>query len=941
MSAISVGSIVKCRGREWVVLPSHDEELCLLRPLAGSEHESIGIHRRLANLGLDRIEPAHFPLPKPEQAGDGVSAELLFNGARLTLRDGAGPFRSLGHISVRPRPYQFVPMLMALRLDPIRILIADDVGIGKTVEALLIAREMLDRGETTRICILCPPYLCSQWQQELWDKFRIHAVMIRSGTISQLERDLPGGDHSIFGYYSHTVVSIDYAKSDAHRANFLQHAPDFVIVDEAHGATALTSGSSSQQQRHELLRDLATKQSRSLILLTATPHNGVEAGFQSLLTLLKDDFRNLNVSAMNESQRIDLARHFVQRRRADVANWLGEETPFPARKSEEEVYSLSNPYKQLFDGVYSFSRELVKSGESLHGWKQRIRFWTALALLRCVMSSPAAALAAIGKRLAVEPEESDAEYAPYIFESADDDSVDVQPGNIIEEGETQLTDPDRRRLHAFARQAETILGTDNDTKIVECARIVGDLLQQGYQPIVWCRYIASSDYVRGELQRRLSSSYPRLRILSVTGALAEDERRALIDDIDPTSNPHRVLVATDCLSEGINLQNLFNAVVHYDLPWNPNRLEQREGRVDRFGQTKKVVKAVLYYGQDNPVDGAVLDVLLRKARAIYNTLGVRVPIPVDSESVIETVLKRLFAQPDLQLNLFADEEVAEVHRKWDRAAAEEKASRTRFAQHAIKPDEVHRELSETDAILADPATARRFLENAAQRVDLGLRSTGSTLTLSGLDNLPEPVRLATPKIAEWRVSFNSPPPEGVEYIDRNHPFLQSLAQYMMEDALAGNLESAARRCGAVRTVAVSVRTWLLLCRLRYTIKTPGTPDLLAEEVQCFGFTGSPGPNPRWLPAGQALDLLRAARPDANISSQERREHIDEILTHWEALRNGLEPLVAERARTLETAHRRVRASAQLARRGMSVAQHFPPDLLGMLSLIPVPQGVVQ
>lgn len=256
MAEISVGSIVKCRNREWVVLPSADEELYLLRPLAGSEHETIGIHYRLATLGLDRIEPAHFPLPSLDQAGDAVSVELLFNAARLTLRDGAGPFRSLGHISVRPRPYQFVPLLMGLRLDPVRLLIADDVGIGKTVEALLIAREMLDRGESTRICVLCPPYLCSQWQQELWDKFRIQAAVIRSGTISQLERDLPSGDHSIFGYYPHVVVSIDYAKSDAHRANFLQHAPKFVIVDEAHGATSGSSGGRSQQQRHELLQDL-------------------------------------------------------------------------------------------------------------------------------------------------------------------------------------------------------------------------------------------------------------------------------------------------------------------------------------------------------------------------------------------------------------------------------------------------------------------------------------------------------------------------------------------------------------------------------------------------------------------------------------------------------------------------------------------------------------
>ena len=942
MAAISVGSIVKCRNREWVVLPSPGDELYVLRPLAGSEHEIIGIHYRLATLGLDRIEPAHFPLPNLDQAGDAVSVELLFNAARLTLRDGAGPFRSLGHISVRPRPYQFVPLLMALRLDPIRMLIADDVGIGKTIEALLVAREMLDRGETTRMCVLCPPYLCSQWQQELWDKFRIQAVVIRSGTISQLERDLPSGDHSIFGYYPHIVVSIDYAKSDAHRANFLQHVPKFVIVDEAHGATAVASGGRGQQQRHELLRDLAKDDSRHLILLTATPHSGVETGFLSLLGLVKDGFQKLDLSRLKEAERIELARHFVQRRRGDVTRWLGEETPFPKREPDEKSYSLSQKYKTLFEDVYGFGRELVRSGETLTGWRQRIRFWTALALLRCVMSSPAAAIAAIGKRLAsgqVEAAQDDSEYSPYIFESTDDDTVDVQPGHVLEEGEGQLEASERRRLHNFARQAEAIKGTDADTKVVECTRLVGSLLREGYQPIVWCRYIATSDYVRDELERRLSPTYPNIRVLSITGALAEDERRALIDDIDPVKHPRRVLVATDCLSEGINLQGLFNAVIHYDLPWNPNRLEQREGRVDRFGQRSKVVKAILFYGRDNPVDGAVLDVLLRKAREIYNTLGVRVPIPVDSDTVVEAVLKKLFAQPDLQMHLFEVEEVKDVHGKWERAANEEKVSRARFAQHAIKPDEVQRELAETDAVLADPATARRFLENAAQRVNLGLRPAGDALELSGFDGLPEPVQLDAPKSEEWRVSFNTAPPDGVEYIDRNHPFLQSLAQWLMEQALSGDPESAARRCGAIRTTGISVRTWLLLCRLRYTIVTPGTPDLLAEEVQCFGFSGSPGPKPAWLPPGEALKLLRTVRPEANISTGERRENIEELLAQWSVVRDALGPLVTDRAKTLEAAHRRVRASAQLARRGMSVAKHFPPDLLGALALLPVPKGV--
>ncbi len=166
---LRVGSVFRARGREWVLLPSPDPQLALLRPLTGSEAELCGIYLPLVQRGVEKLEPAEFPLPTPDDAADAVAAELLWNAARLSLRDGAGPFRSLGRISVRPRPYQFVPLLMALRLHPVRLLIADDVGVGKTIEALLIARELLARGEIRRIAILCPPYLCDQWQQELAD----------------------------------------------------------------------------------------------------------------------------------------------------------------------------------------------------------------------------------------------------------------------------------------------------------------------------------------------------------------------------------------------------------------------------------------------------------------------------------------------------------------------------------------------------------------------------------------------------------------------------------------------------------------------------------------------------------------------------------------------------------------------------------------------------
>jgi hypothetical protein len=202
---VTPGSIVCCRNRDWVLLPSNSPDVHLLRPLTGATDDIVALHRQLTDLiGYDlpeeRIRSATFPLPSPDDLADAASAHMLWQAARLTLREGATPFRSLGRISIRPRIYQFVPLLMALRLDPVRLLIADDVGVGKTIEALLIARELYDRGEIRRLCVLCPPYLCEQWQKELAEKFHLDAVVIRSGTINHLERH-KAGTESIYQYY--------------------------------------------------------------------------------------------------------------------------------------------------------------------------------------------------------------------------------------------------------------------------------------------------------------------------------------------------------------------------------------------------------------------------------------------------------------------------------------------------------------------------------------------------------------------------------------------------------------------------------------------------------------------------------------------------------------------------------------------------------------------
>ncbi|PRR71265.1 helicase-related protein [Neomoorella humiferrea] len=944
MIKFSPGSIVRCREREWVVLPSVDEELLLLRSLGGSEDEVTGIY---LPLNAEIVEPASFPPPDLRQSGDATAARLLWQAARLNLRSGAGPFRSLGHLQVRPRPYQIVPLLMALRLDPVRLLIADDVGVGKTIEAGLIARELLDRGEIRRVAVICPPYLCEQWQQELASKFNLQAVVIRSGTVAQLERGIPLGNTSIFEYYPHFVASVDFIKSERYRASFLLHCPDLVIVDEAHTCAQPAAKQAAQQQRHELLRELASHPGRHLILLTATPHSGVEESFQSLLALLKPQFASFNLQALSEKNRAELARHLVQRRRADVKKWLGEDTPFPERDSLEEVYDLSPDYMSLFKDVYSFAGEIVRSGETLSGWRQRLRYWTALALLRCVMSSPAAAEAALLERVrhleekdALGEEDEDL-FTRYVYDpAAEEVAIDVAPARVVDEGEAVLPENERRRLRSFARRAAALKG-DKDNKVARLAEIIDRLLSEGYHPIVYCRYIATSDYVVEELKRRLGPKWPDLQVISVTGELAEEERQERVREL--AAQKQRVLVATDCLSEGINLQEHFNAVVHYDLPWNPNRLEQREGRVDRFGQTAARVKTVLLYGRDNPVDGAVLEVLIRKAVQIRRTLGISVPVPVDSETVMEAVLKSLFlhtrpVQEIQQLTIFdLAPELPQVHRAWDQAVERERESRTRFAQHAIHPEEVLQELQETDAVLGDQRAVESFIVAACERLGAPIRREKGGWLLDP-SPLPLSIRERLGASGLLRLSFDSPAPEGFVFVGRNHPLTGALAEYLFNSALdpAGDGQIIARS-GVIRTTLVPRRTTLLLLRLRYLLEASNqAAPLLAEEVVVAGWRGRPGQLER-LEQEEALRLLEHSRPEANVSTEERMRILQETAGWLEELSSLLQDLAQERALKLHQAHRRVR---RITREGRLVVRpQLPPDILGIYVLMPVPKGV--
>jgi superfamily II DNA or RNA helicase len=930
------GSLVSARGREWIVLPESDQQTLRLRPLGGGERDET-----LVYLPLERqpVQPATFPWPTVDQARNHSASQMLLDALQLKLRSGAGPFRSFGNIAVEPRAYQLVPLLMALKLPTVRLLIADDVGIGKTIEGALIAREMLDRGEVQRLTVLCPPHLCEQWQRELASRFHIPAVVVRSNTADRLERDLPPGA-SLFDAHPFTVVSLDYIKSERRREAFQRFCPEFVIVDEAHTCTQAGQG---RQQRYQLLKGLAAQPDRHLVLLTATPHSGDEQAFFNLLGLLRSDFTQLK--DLPPGQRSDLrealSRHFVQRRRPDIAEWQ-DTSMFPDRKSAEVTYRLTGAWGQLFNDVLSYARELVERSEGQGLREQRMNWWAALALLRCISSSPAAAVNALRTRLqgaqgeagateATSLEDFEAQASDRVLDGTEDalSTDDIEPGAQTE---------DNLRLQELMASANALAGQQNDPKLAKLQEHLAVLLKDGFQPVVFCRYIATAHYLAAALQEKFKSA----TVKAVTGELTPDEREAAVEQLGDSGV--RILVATDCLSEGINLQGLFTAVVHYDLSWNPTRHEQREGRVDRFGQKAREVRSTMLYGEDNPVDGAVLQVILRKAESIRKELGVLVPMPDDegklTQALMNAVLLRKGAplNAQSQLDLFG-EPAKEIDLAWQSAKEKAKQNRSIFAQRRLKPEDVLPEWRKSAAVLGGETDVERFVSRAARQLGAPLQPVKQHFKLL-TEHLPGTVqeRLAAEGLSgTLRIDFHQPAAQGATFVHRTHPLVAVLADTLLEQALDATPSvddaAAVARAGAAFVSAVSLKTTVLLLRIRHQLTvTHGTSNrlLMCEEAVAVAATGS-DPFAELTPE-QTRQLL-GAEATRNMPAPLRDRQIQSALDALPGWQPQLEAIAKARAQALLQDHRRVREAAE-GRGSYQVTASLPVDVMGLYVLLP-------
>lgn len=947
------GTLVEYRNRPWVIQQSTDPDLLIIKPLGGTDAETIGLYRPLYG---DSLQIKSYQFKRPSSADIGnfgyqSAARILYNACRLSFRDIAGPFQCLGRLSFEPRPYQMVPLILALKQERIRLLISDDVGIGKTLESLLIAKELLDRKEINRFAVICLPHLCEQWQNEIKDKFGLDAEIVRSSTVSRLEKKLRG-DQNIFRDIPYQVISIDYIKQKERIGIFLDHCPDFIIVDEAHTCARPRGANNSQQQRYNLLRKLSDR-GKQLVLLTATPHSGQTEEFQSLIGLLDPEFENYELQSTAEREK--LSRHFVQRRRSDIKQYLGSESVFPTRiLLEDDEYAVAPEYRALLNDLINYIKSGVRQMKTDDKRKQRYLYWDLLALMRGVMSSPESGISMLQNKLSKTKDDSvgntdDEEQRVFIFNDQLKDLLNAD--DVVPEAYETVSLSDKNKFRSFIKTLEHIKETDTDNKVKAALDYVVFALNSGKNPIVFCQYIQTAEYVGKYISEHLKANKKTKNVAvdTVTSRLADEERKMKIDLL--TANDRHVLVCTDCLSEGVNLQQGFDAVIHYDLPWNPNRMEQRNGRIDRFGQVSSEVLTITMHSQYNDVDNIVLNVLYKKQKEIKKQLGVYLPIADNDASLMETIMERILKSNTtnqsqyVQMDLFADDE--EFQKQFEkerelqirRLEENEKISHTYFAHNnkQMDPTRLTASLEEARQVIGGVEDTRDFVVQELIHANVNIKKD-SDLCYSFLKaELPSTLQhYFSGSGNAVKISFASPTPRGYTYIGRNHVFVEDLSRRVVNESINGG-EMAACRAMVLETADVTKKTTILLMRVRSVIKDKKDTNrqLVGEEMIFIGYKGNVE-NHDFLTQEECKTLFLAATASGNVDAISQKQIFDRA-TEWindeATLRKHTDEIAMERAEHLVNAFSQYRTYLTAAEYQV-VEPVLPMDVIAAYVFIP-------
>lgn len=537
---------------------------------------------------------------------DGGLLRLASEAYRIRLAHLFDPYLAISASQIEALPHQITAVYgEMLPRQPLRFLLADDPGAGKTIMAGLLIKELLIRGDLERCMIVAPGSLVEQWQEELSEKFGLNFDLL---TRDQIEASVTGNP---FAEKNRLIVRLDMAARSDELKGKLDAAPDWdlIICDEAHRmAASYFGGEVKETRRHKLGKLLGTR-TRNLLLMSATPHNGKEADFQLFMGLLDADrFEGRFREGVHKADVTDMMRRMTKE---ELYRFDG--TPlFPERRAYTASYALSPVEANLYQAVTTYVREEMNRADRSGDDKRRSNVGFALQILqRRLASSPAAIHRSLERRrkrleerlreekLMRQTGSAPLSHVPAL-PSYDPDDIDEVPGKEAEEAEEQIVDQATAAATLAELQAEIIILRDleeralhlklsgQDAKWRELESILDEPLildsTTGLRRkvIIFTEPKDTLEYLQQKITARVGESGA---VVVIHGGVAREARRAAIAafNSDPVV---RVMIANDAAGEGVNLQRGAHLMINYDLPWNPNRLEQRFGRIHRIGQTE-------------------------------------------------------------------------------------------------------------------------------------------------------------------------------------------------------------------------------------------------------------------------------------------------------------------------------------------------------------------
>ncbi|MDP9369979.1 MAG: DEAD/DEAH box helicase [Chloroflexota bacterium] len=871
---------------------------------------------------VERIEPGRLDPPAGDRVGHPSAQDLLLRAYRLSLLHGSAPLLSLQRSRVIPTTYQLVPVLMALESPRVRLLLADDVGLGKSIEAGLVITELMARQLASRVLIITPANLREQWREALLQFFHLEARIVSARHRRELERQLPAGANP-WKFFPILITSVDYAKQPGVRAQIAEQPWDIVLFDEAHAVAKphqRDQDHAVEMDRWQLARQLAPL-ARHLLLLTATPHNGYSDSFASLLRLL-----DVGAVAGPEHDPVidrDVARrHVCQRRRQDVKTWFeqeGRRSPFPARDAEEEYVTPSEAERRVSLSLDGYASRMVET--AVGGRRRTLASWAALHLHKRALSSPHALAcslrnrrAALLGRMAVQGEEPDDVAAlplgVAIANAMDEDTgerfAEAEAEDRVERtfyGDARAIQEDLVLLDQVLKQAQAVT-PERDAKL---QHLIRNTLRQRFRThpraIIFTRYRDTLTYLEQQLGRVPRFKTDGLTIVTIHGGLSETQRRERFQQFEEASPA--LLIATDAISEGINLQHACAQVIHYELPWNPNRLEQRNGRVDRFGQPQPTVYVRTLVTNDT-LEAVILRTLVQKAERIRSDYGFSPPFFGDDASVVDLIREQgvELAAPPQQLGLF-DAPVSLSQRKAAAVEIDPFAGETLdriqeesyYGQTGVSLPDIERRLQETEERLGSPQQIADFVLSGLRRFNCHVTETRTAVYRLDVRDaalraggVPEVIEAAT---FDPTAALND---LRLEAIDLGHPLVRRLVERVKQATFLDREHYG--RTTALVTSDVSEVTALLHALARFVVETQ--PRSIVEELVEIAL---PVYGDAPLPSDAATKLLRARHSTETRTEAEAQEDLAEVLTRPDldaVVQNAVEErrltLVAERRR---------------------------------------------